>query len=116
MLFAELISDKRFEMERRDLVAIQNRASWLSYGHGSFELSSLVIVRHNDSTQTFMGIAQVDVGRMFVPPGLTVLSGLDRPSQSNSRKEKRTGQKTRRISVEPKCFAAYIVTKAPITV
>jgi hypothetical protein len=45
MLFAEF-SDKLFEMERRDPVAIQNRASWLSLDHGSFEVSSPVIVRH----------------------------------------------------------------------
>ena len=36
MLFAEF-SDKLFEMERRDPVAIQNRASWLSRDHGLFE-------------------------------------------------------------------------------
>jgi hypothetical protein len=37
MLFAELVSDKTVENERRDLVAIQNRASWLSLDHGLFE-------------------------------------------------------------------------------
>jgi hypothetical protein len=59
MLIAELISDKLFEMERRDPVAIQNRASWLSCDHDLFESISLVIVRHNDSAAGLSGLPKL---------------------------------------------------------
>jgi hypothetical protein len=73
MLPAELISDKLFQNERRDLVAIQHRASWLSHDHGPFEASSPVIVRHNDAATELSGLPKLPLAGCLTPPSHAVL-------------------------------------------
>jgi hypothetical protein len=72
MLLAELISDKLFEMETRRS-SYPRRASWLSHDHGSFEVGSPVIVRHNDSAAELSGLPKLPLAGCLTPPSHAVL-------------------------------------------
>jgi hypothetical protein len=72
MLLAELISDKPFEMETRRS-SYPRRASWLSHDHGSFELSSPVIARHNDAAAVLSVLPKLPLAGCLTPPNHSVL-------------------------------------------